>query len=91
MRSDVTVDSVNVVGIHELETMAESAEAGTFDLFRALQLRCFSDPEIRSELHNFLLTIPGYAQGRSERIDRIVDDYFTEINGYLFGASDGPR
>ncbi len=91
LRSDVIVDSVNVVGIHELETMAESAEAGTFDLFRALQLRCFTDPEMRSELHNFLLTIPGYAQARSERIDRTVDDYFTEINGYLFGAEEGPK
>jgi hypothetical protein len=84
---NVTVDSLNVVGIQELETMAESAEAGTFDIFHGLQLRCFKDPDMKSELQEFLSTIPGYGNGKSERIERIVRDQFEELAQYSFGKN----
>jgi hypothetical protein len=86
LRHGVSVDSLNVVNIHELETMAESSEGGTFDLFHALQLRCFRDPEMVSDLQNFLLEVPGYGQGKSERIDAIVDEQWKEIENYVFGS-----
>jgi hypothetical protein len=86
LRADVRVDSLNVVGIRELETMAESAEAGTFDLFAGLQLRCYSDPEMRSNLHNFLMSRPGYGEGRSARIKALVDQQLRETKEYAFGS-----
>ena len=74
LRSDVVVDPLNLVGIHELESMVESAEGGHFDLLHGLQLRCFRDPDMRrSELHNFLMTVPGYGEGKSERVEKILD------------------
>jgi hypothetical protein len=88
VRPDVTVDALNVVGIRELETMAESAESGGFDLFGGLQLRCYADPEMRSNLHNFLLDVPGYGEGKSVRIDSILESQFAEALTYLFGKSE---
>jgi hypothetical protein len=79
---------MNLVGIQELETMAESAEGGTYDILHGLQLRCFKDPEMRSELHNFLMTIPGYGTGKSERIETILAQQWKAIEEYLFGKVD---
>jgi hypothetical protein len=89
VQDGVTVDSLNVVNVQELETMAESAEGGTFDLFHGLQLRCFRDPEMFSDLQNFLLTVPGYGQGKSEKIEAILDEQWKEIQNYIFGAPAG--
>jgi hypothetical protein len=89
LRPGVTVDALNVVGIRELETMAESAEAGTFDLFGGLQYRCYADPEMRSNLHNFLLDRPGYGEGKSTRIKAILDQQYSETIEYLFGKNRG--
>ncbi len=89
LREGVTVDSLNVVNVQELETMAESAEGGTFDLFHGLQLRCFNDPEMFSDLHNSLLAVPGYGQGKSERIQAILDEQWKEIQNYIFGSRAG--
>ena len=86
LRAGLTVESLNVVGIYELETMVESSEAGIFDMFHGLQLKCYSDPGMRAHLHNFLLTVPGYGKGVSERIDRVLDELFEEMNSYLFAA-----
>lgn len=88
LHSDVAIESVNLVGIHELETMAESAEGETYDIFYGLQLRCFRDPEMRSELHNFLMTVPGYGKGKSERIEKILEEQWVEIDKYVFGTED---
>jgi hypothetical protein len=85
LRPEVAVESLTLVSIHELEAMAESAEAGTFDIFHGLQLRCFNDPDMVSDLHNFLLNVPGYGKGKSERVNRTIDDQFSELNKYLFG------
>ena len=89
LRPGVTVDSLNVVGIREMETMAESAEAGDFDLFHGLQLKCYADPEMRQNLHNFLLELPGYGKGKSSRILTVLDEQFSEITEYLFGKKRG--
>lgn len=88
LRPGVTVDSLNVVGIHELETMAESTEDGKFDIFHGLQLRCFRDPEMRSELHNFLMMIPAYGEGKSARVESILEDQWQKMEQYMFGTSD---
>jgi len=87
MHPSITVDSLNVVGIQELETMAESAEGGQFDIFHGLQLRCFKDPEMKSELQEFLSAIPGYGSGKSERIDTVMQQQFEELAEYSFGKS----
>lgn len=84
IRSGVEIDALNVISIHELETMVLSAETGKFDLFHGLQLRCFRDPAMTSELHNFLMALPGYGEGRSERIMSIVEQQFAEIENSLF-------
>jgi hypothetical protein len=88
LRPDVSVDSMNLVGIQELETMAESAEGGTYDILHGFQLRCFKDPEMRSELQHFLMTIPGYGSGKSERIEKILAQQWEAIEEYLFGKVD---
>jgi len=88
LRAGVTVDSLNVVGIHELETMAESTDGGQFDMLQGLQLRCFRDPEMRSELHNFLMMIPGYGEGKSERVENILEKQWKKIEQYMFGTHD---
>jgi hypothetical protein len=87
LRIGVAVGSLNVLGVRELETMMESAEGGTFDLLHGLQLRCFQDPDMRSELHNFLMTVPGYGVGKSDRIEKILAEQWTEMNAHLFGTS----
>jgi len=85
LHCEVKVDSLNLVNIHELETMAESAEAGSFDIFHGLQLRCHADPEMRSALHDFLLNVPGYGEGKSNRIEKILADQWKEMEEYVFG------
>jgi len=85
LRCEVIVDSLNLVNIYELETMAESTEAGSFDFLYGLQLRCHADPEMRSALHDFLLNIPGYGEGKSNRIERILADQWKEMEEYVFG------
>jgi len=85
LRPEVTVDSLIVVGIRELETMAESAEEGSFDLFHGLQYKCYADPEMRLNLHNFLLELPGYGEGKSSRISKLLEEQLSEARKYLFG------
>jgi hypothetical protein len=85
LRPEVNVDALNVVGIRELETMAESAEAGEFDLFHGLQLKCYEDPEMVLNLHNFLCDQPGYGEGKSSRITSLLDEQLKETMEYLFG------
>lgn len=86
LRPDVVVEPLNVIGVHELEAMVESSEVGAFDIFRALQLRCFADPEMVSDIHNFLLTLPEYGNRVSPRIDRVLTSLFDEMEKYLFGG-----
>ncbi len=86
LRHDVTVDPLNVISIHELETMAESAEGGHFDILYGLQLRCHTDPEMLADLHNFLLKVPGYGHGKSARVESILEQQWNEIRQYIFGA-----
>lgn len=88
LRSDVTVDSLNVVGIRELEAMAECAEAGSFDLFHALQLKCYVDPEMVHNLNNFLLDLPEYGIHKSDRIRAILEELSKETMQYLFGPTE---
>jgi hypothetical protein len=59
-----------------------------FDIFHGLQLRCFRDPEMRSEVHNFLMMIPGYGQGKSRRVERILEKQWEKIEQYMFGKSE---
>lgn len=87
LRLGVGVDSLNVAHVHELETMAESAEAGSFDIFYGLQLRCHSDPEMLTELHDFLMNLPGYGQGKPNRIEGIIEQRWTEMEQYIFGSA----
>jgi hypothetical protein len=86
LRHGVIVDSLNVVSINELETMAQSSEAGNFDILYGLQLRCHNDPEMLSDLHNFLLKVPGYGQGKSTRVENLLAEQWAAIEQYLFGA-----
>jgi hypothetical protein len=85
LRTTVSVDALTVVGVRELETMADSAEMGIFDLFGGLQTRCYLDPEMRSNLHNFLLDRPGYGDGISPRIRGVIDSLFDDVAEHLFG------
>jgi hypothetical protein len=55
-------------------------------MFYGLQLRCFRDPEMRSELHNFLMAVPGYGKGKSERIEKILREQWVDIEKYVFGT-----
>lgn len=88
LRPTVTVEPLNVVGIQELETMAESAEGGSFDIFQGLQMRCLRDPEMKSELQEFLSGMPGYGSGKSNRVEQLVQDQFEELQNYSFGKSE---
>jgi hypothetical protein len=85
LRPEVKVDALNVIGIRELETMAESAEAGLFDLFHGLQYKCYADPEMVLNLHNFLGDQPGYGEGKSRRISTLLEKQLKEATEYLFG------
>jgi len=40
---------------------------------------------MRSALHDFLLNIPGYGEGKSNRIERILADQWKEMEEYVFG------
>lgn len=84
LRSGVSVEPLNVVSTHEMETMAESADAGAFDIFHGLQLRCSADPEMKLGLHNFLLNVPGYSEGVSARREQSMAEQFAELRKYLF-------
>jgi hypothetical protein len=88
LRSGVVVDPLTVVSIHELETMAESAEGGEFDILYGLQLKCHNDPEMLTDLHNFLLSVPGYGTGKSARVGKIVEEQWKQISEYTFGSED---
>jgi len=65
--------------------LVKSAEAGAFDLFHGLQYRCFEDPEMVLNLHNFLCDQPGYGEGKSSRITTLLDEQLKEATEYLFG------
>jgi len=64
--------------------MAESADGGDFDILYGLQLRCHSDHEMFTDLHNFLLKVPGYGQGKSARVESILEQQWNEIKRYIF-------
>ncbi len=85
LRPGITVDSLTVASIHEIETMAESAEGGSFDILKGLQLRCFRDPDMSSDLHNFLFGLPGYGKGKTARYQQIFDQHWSEMKTFMFG------
>jgi hypothetical protein len=89
LRHDVTVDPLNVISVHELETMAESAEGGDFDILYGLQLRCHTDPDMSTDLHNFLLNVPGYGKGKSARVEAILEQQWNEIKRFIFEEKSG--
>ena len=85
LRPGLTVDALTVASIHEIETMAESAEGGSFDILEGLQLRCFRDPDMSSDLHNFLFGLPGYGKGKTARYQQIFDQHWLEMKTFMFG------
>jgi hypothetical protein len=83
LRVGVAVEPLTLVSVNELESMAESAEAGNFDIIHGLQLRCHDDPEMRGGLHNFLLNIAGYGEGRSARKEKSMAEQLAEILKFI--------
>jgi hypothetical protein len=89
LRPGITVEPLTLASVTEFELMTESAEAAGFDIFHGVQLRCQSDPEMVSGLHNFLRDLPNYGKGISTRRKRHMDDHLGEMHEFLFGKSPG--
>jgi hypothetical protein len=83
LRVEVVVEPLTVAGIHEIETMVESAEAKRFDILFGLQSRCQADPEMKLGLHNFLLNVPGYGESMSARRQQKLDEQLARLREYI--------
>jgi hypothetical protein len=88
--SKIEVLPLNVVTVHEYETLVDSAEARSFDLVGALQYRAVRDVEMRSELRNYLVSVPGYGEGPSRRLEQLHEEIWTVMLQYMF-PSEGER
>ena len=80
LRAGTLVRPLNVVNIHELETMVNSAEASEFDLIYALHHRAVRDEEMLANLQEFLMQFPTYGREQSPR----TKDVYNELKGHMF-------
>ena len=84
----VTIEPVTLMHIEEFETLIDSAEGPDFDLFAALQLRNFRDPQLMSELGQYLHSRPGFGTHHSTRREALEKEFHRCLAKYTFDVTD---
>ncbi|MGB6131034.1 MAG: hypothetical protein WBG54_04590 [Acidobacteriaceae bacterium] len=84
LRDDVVIRPLTVIHIHELESIVHSVESEDFDFVAALQLRTYRDPEVLSDLLDFLSTFDKFGHKPSPRLKRVLDQVQDDLTSYLF-------
>jgi len=84
LASGLEVLPLNVVNIEDLERLIESADSDSFDFVSALHNKAVRDPEMKYQLHNFLLGSPGYGRHESARWNKILAELKEVMFSYTF-------
>ena len=87
IRYGVEVLPVTLIHIQEFEAMIDSAEADEFDLISTIQERAVRDPEMRSDLADYLRSVPGYGKHLSKKREEMNAEIENYIFPYTFGNS----
>ncbi len=82
--TDLRILPLTVIQVDELETMVESAESGDFDFTGTIERRCSDDPDMLSQLQDFLFAAKGFPTERSERFEEIHARDQKQLIEYLF-------
>jgi|HubBroStandDraft_1064217.scaffolds.fasta_scaffold08261_4 hypothetical protein len=84
LRDGVEVLPLNVVNIEDLETLVESSDGGVFDFIYSLHNKAVRDPEMKQQLHNYLLGAPGYGSLDGARWKEIDGQIRSAMFSYTF-------
>ena len=80
----VQILPLNVISIHEVESLLASSGAGEFDFVYALHHRTVRDPGMLSNPHDFFFSIAGYGETHSQLWEDLQAIVWEEIGSYLF-------
>ena len=84
LRSELAVQPLTVLNVHELESMIHSAESENFDLIYAIHHRTVRDKEVLSNLLDFLGTFQNFGRKASPRLANVLQNLFKTINAGMF-------
>ena len=84
LRGGVEVLPLNVVNIEDLETLVESSDGGVFDFIYSLHNKAVRDPEMKQQLHNYLLGAPGYGSLDGARWKDVDQQIRSAMFSYTF-------
>lgn len=84
IRFGVVVRPLTVLIIHDLESIVHSVESEDFDFVYALQNRTVRDPEVLSDVLEWLSQYPDFGHKPSPRIKQILNQVTSTITAFLF-------
>jgi hypothetical protein len=91
LRPGVVVRALTVLMIHELESIIHSVESEDFDFLYALQNRTVRDPEVISDLLEWLSQYPNFGRKASPRIAQVLERVMGSITSFLFPGVISPK
>jgi hypothetical protein len=84
IRPGAVVRPLTVLMIHELESIVHSVESEDFDFVYALQNRTVRDPDVLSNLLEWLSEYPDFGRKASPRIAQVLERITETITTFLF-------
>lgn len=84
LRSETVVRPLTSIGIHDLESIVHSVESSDFDFIYAIHNRTMRDPEVKSDLGDYLRSFPNYGRSPSPRLLSILEQVQSDWRSYLF-------
>jgi hypothetical protein len=84
IRPGIVVRPLTVIVIDELESIVHSAESEQFDFMYALQNRTLRDPDVLSNLIEWLSQFKEFGRKPSARMARILEEVSETVSSYLF-------
>ena len=84
LRPGIVVRPLTVIVIDELESIVHSVESEQFDFMYALQNRTLRDPDVLSNLIEWLSQFKEFGRKPSDRMARILEQVSETISSYLF-------
>lgn len=84
IRTGVVVRPLTVLMVHDLESIVHSVESEDFDFVDALQHRTVRDPDVLSNLLEWLSQYPDFGHKPSPRIAQVLERVTRTITSFLF-------
>jgi hypothetical protein len=84
IRPGVVIRPLTVLMVHELESIVHSAESEQFDFVYALHNRTLRDPDVLSNLSEWLSQYQEFGRNPSPRLAKILEQVSETISSFLF-------